>query len=156
TIEYLRDTKQVHQLLYAYSPDVVSDTMEYLDRYPGDEYVDIMGLDDYRDLGVNADHSMLAKRLEMLVVLAEGHGKIAALTETGQERIPEKNFWTETLLAQLLSNEKTKRIAYVMVWRNARPSHHYGPVKGHPSAENFKTFADNDIIWLLKDLPKWQ
>ena len=153
TVEYLRDRKQVHQLLYAYSPDVIRDSSEYLERYPGDHYVDIMGLDDYRDVGVNADHSMLAKRLEILVNLANEHNKIAALTETGQEKIPEPNFWTETLLRQLLSNDKTQQIAYVMVWRNARLSHHYGPFKGHISSEDFLKFARHEKIWLLKDLP---
>lgn len=156
TVKYLRDQKNVHQLLYAYSPDAVDDSSEYLERYPGDEYVDIMGLDDYRDVGQNADHSRLAVRLEMVVDLADKHGKIAALTETGQESIPEPEFWTKTLMQQLLSSEKTKRIAYVMVWRNARLTHHYGPFKGHASAEDFKIFAKNKNIWLLKDLPKWQ
>lgn len=157
TVRYLRDEKNVHQLLYAYSPDAISDTMAYLERYPGDEYVDIMGLDDYRDVGQHADHDRLAMRLEIVTDLAESHGKIAALTETGQERVPEPEFWTKTLLPQLLKNEKTKRIAYVMVWRNARPSHHYGPFKGHPSAEDFRKFASHQDIWLLKDLPAdWQ
>lgn len=155
TIEYLRDKKETHQLLYAYSPDVVNDTIEYLERYPGDLHVDIMGLDDYRDVGTNADHSKLGKRLEMLVDLAEKHQKIAALTETGQERIPEPEFWTKTLLAQMLHSNKSKQIAYVMVWRNARPSHHYGPFKGHASANDFQKFVKNNAIWLMKDLPKW-
>lgn len=156
TVEYLRDKNNIHQLLYAYSPDVIRDSIEYLERYPGDAWVDIMGLDDYHDVGVHANKNMLGNRLEILVDLANAHDKIAAFTETGQERIPQNDFWTETLLKQIMRNKKTQQIAYVMVWRNASLSHHYGPYKGHSSEENFKTFIADKRTWLLKDLPQWQ
>ena len=47
TVEYLRDKKNVHNLLYAYSPSETKNEAEYLERYPGDEYVDIVGYDCY-------------------------------------------------------------------------------------------------------------
>lgn len=37
-------------MLYAFSPDIKFDSREdYLLRYPGDDYVDILGFDDYED-----------------------------------------------------------------------------------------------------------
>ena len=58
TIEYLRDVKHVHNVLYAYSPDrsridmSTPESLEtgYLYAYPGDDYVDVLGFDDYWDI----------------------------------------------------------------------------------------------------------
>lgn len=50
TVEYLRDTKDLHHLLYAYSPDFFQGREDYLAYYPGDEYVDVLGYDDYHTL----------------------------------------------------------------------------------------------------------
>ena len=48
TVEYLRDKKEVHNFLYLYGPgsEAVSEE-EYGIRYPGDEYVDVIGFDMY-------------------------------------------------------------------------------------------------------------
>lgn len=52
TVSYLRDSLDVHNLLYAYSPDNRFRTeKEFLDRYPGDEWVDMLGMDNYGDMG---------------------------------------------------------------------------------------------------------
>ena len=49
TVEYLRDEKGVHNLLWAFSPDRSRTTIntfktDYFYGYPGDEYVDIIGM----------------------------------------------------------------------------------------------------------------
>ena len=50
TVEYLRDIKDVHNLLYVYGPGSEATTMqEYEERYPGDEFVDMVGFDTYDD-----------------------------------------------------------------------------------------------------------
>jgi mannan endo-1,4-beta-mannosidase len=44
TVSFLRDSLNVHNFIYAFSPDNRFNTEpEYLDRYPGDEYVDLLG-----------------------------------------------------------------------------------------------------------------
>ena len=48
TESYLRDIKNVHNLLYAYNTDRFYSKEEYLERYPGDEWVDIIGFDIYQ------------------------------------------------------------------------------------------------------------
>ncbi len=50
TVEYLRDEKELHNLLYAYSPDRFEGREDYLRYYPGDAYVDVLGYDDYHTL----------------------------------------------------------------------------------------------------------
>ncbi|MEL6867320.1 MAG: glycosyl hydrolase, partial [Bacteroidota bacterium] len=101
TVEYLRDEKGLHHILWAYSPDIFNDKAHYLECYPGDEYVDILGLDDYHDMGANGHPEDLTKRLRMVVELAQEKDKVAALTETGLESIPQANWWTDTLLRSI-------------------------------------------------------
>ena len=41
------DAKGVDNVVWAYSPDRCSSAEQYMARYPGDEYVDILGADVY-------------------------------------------------------------------------------------------------------------
>src|SRR5690606_34949534 len=52
TVELLRDKHNVHNLLYAYSTDKIYHNTEYMENYPGDEWVDMFGIDIY-DSGNN-------------------------------------------------------------------------------------------------------
>src|SRR3546814_367446 len=47
TVDYLRNENGLKNLLFAYSSSTIQSEVHYLARYPGDEYVDIMGFDDY-------------------------------------------------------------------------------------------------------------
>ncbi len=154
TVEYLRDVKEVHNLLYCYSTDVFKDKEHYLECYPGDEYVDILGLDDYRDVKPENDPAELTRQLRLLVEMAEERGKVAAFTETGLERIPEETWWTDRLLRYIKADPVATRIAWVLVWRNARPDHHYAPYPGHLSAGNFLEFCQDPLILMEEQLPK--
>ena len=83
TVEYLRDAKGVHNLLYVYSPDLYRDAEHYMERYPGDEWVDVLGLDAYHRQQewdfLSGGERMLAE----LQRLGREHGKPTAFTETG-------------------------------------------------------------------------
>ncbi len=119
TVDYLRNEKKLHNLLYAFSTDVVGSKQAFLERYPGDGYVDILGMDNYHDLKTDAGIPDMTRRLRMLVELAEEKGKVAALTETGLEGIPDATWWTGRLLPSIKSDPVARRIAYVLLWRNA-------------------------------------
>ena len=71
----------MHQFLYCYSPDAVKTYKEYLERYPGDDYVDVLGMDNYRLFKTARTHSSAVGNLEILADLAAEKGKIAALTK---------------------------------------------------------------------------
>lgn len=154
TVEYLRDIKGLHNLLYAYSPDIFESKGHYLECYPGDEWVDILGLDDYHDVSSSERISNLTKRLKTVVEIAEEKGKIAALTETGYERIPQDDWWTEMLLKHIKNDPIASRIAYLLVWRNARETHHYAPYKGHGSSRDFIKFYQDEFTIFENDLPQ--
>jgi len=109
-----------------------------------------LGLDDYHDVGDSGDIKNLTNRLSMVVKMAESRGKVAALTETGYEAIPDQNWWTDKLLNAIKSDPEAKKIAWLLVWRNDRPTHHYAPYPDHISASNFIDFS-NDPIMLFED-----
>ncbi|TXF88413.1 beta-mannosidase [Neolewinella aurantiaca] len=153
TVRFLRDEQQLHHLLWCYSTDIVDNETEYLEYYPGDDFVDILGLDDYHDVGEKEDTKRLTARLNMLVGLAERKGKVAALTETGYEATPKPDWWTQSLLKSIVADPVASRIAWALVWRNDNKQHHYAPYPEHLSAEDFKVFAANEEVMMLDELP---
>ncbi|WP_319268586.1 glycosyl hydrolase [uncultured Draconibacterium sp.] len=155
TVEYMRDSLHLHNVIYAYSPDRFSYAAEYLEKYPGDDYVDILGFDDYWNLRNSSGKNSFINELEIVGELAEEKGKICALTETGLETITNNTWFTDILLDPILTNEKTKRIAFAMVWRNANTSHFYAPYPGHASSADFINFYNNPTTLFVNDkLPK--
>jgi len=158
TVEYLRDRRGVHNLLWAYSTDVFDSKQAYLERYPGDAYVDVLGFDDYQSVRSPATRAVFARRLRDIVELAEARGKIAALTETGVETVPDSLWWTGTLLAGIKSDSVARRIAWVLVWRNAtfereHRYHFFAPYPGHASAADFVRFTEDPLVLLENELP---
>ncbi|MBR9998555.1 MAG: beta-mannosidase [Cyclobacteriaceae bacterium] len=153
TVEYLRDKKGIHHLLYAYSTDVFNSEEDYLEFYPGDDYVDIIAYDDYRNIRSAEARTEFVQRLKMLVCIARERNKIAALSETGLEKIPVNDWYTEVLLKGIMEDDETRQIAYVLLWRNANPGHHYAPFAGHSSEGDFLEFYRDPFTLFIKDLP---
>jgi mannan endo-1,4-beta-mannosidase len=153
TVNYLKDEKGIHHLLYAYSTDRFKSQEDYLEFYAGDEYVDILAYDDYHSIVSAAGRPELVRQLNIIVKLSDERGKIAALSETGYETIPDDDWWTTVLLPGLTSNATASRIAYMLVWRNARLSHHYAPFDGHPSAADFRKFKEDTSIIFIDEIP---
>jgi hypothetical protein len=59
TVSYLRDSLSVHIFLYAFFPDnKFNSEVEFLERYPGDEWVDLAGMDNYGDFGRNGSYQL--------------------------------------------------------------------------------------------------
>jgi mannan endo-1,4-beta-mannosidase len=155
-VEYLRDRKGVRNALYAYSTDVFDSEADYLERYPGDDVIDMLGFDDYQSVKSPETRAVLVNRLRMLSSMARVRGKLAALTETGVETVPDPNWWTGTLLAAL--KEAGGGISYALVWRNSnhaadRKNHFYAPYPGHPSAPDFIRFRQDPYILFEDELP---
>jgi len=144
------DSKGIDNVLWAYSPDRLNSYEAYIERYPGDEYVDIMGADCYQFNGAEGTAAYIDDVHDALgsaAAAAKKHGKILAFTETGLEGVT-VNDWYTTVLLPLL---KEYPVAYVCVWRNAHdnPNHFYTPYPGHPAADDFRTFAKNSSIFFL-------
>ena len=146
TETYLRDTEQVHNLLYAFNTDRFSDEAAYLERFPGNEWVDIIGFDIYQRGKNNAAFiAEMDKSLSILEKLALEKNKVAALTEFGYGTLPDSTWWTNALLPAIGKH----RIAYALAWRNAGKSpqgryEYYVPFKGEPSSPDFIKFYNNE------------
>jgi mannan endo-1,4-beta-mannosidase len=158
TVEYLRDEKGLHNMLYSYATDVFDTDSLYMLHYPGDEWVDMLGYDDYRALRMEETIPDMTRRLKMLVEMAEERGKLSALTETGGgARIPD--WWTQRLLKAIEADPVSKRISYALVWRNAGERQNYAPYIGHAGVPDFVKFYENPGVLFLDELPemyKWK
>ena len=140
TVDYLRDVKGVHQYLYAYSPDRVKNKEEYFERYPGDDYVDILALDNYLR-GENPEETEeIPVRLRLIVNEASDRRKVAALSETGLEGVVDPEWFTRVILNPINDDPIARRIAYLLVWRNHSDTHHFAPYPGHKAETNFVKF----------------
>jgi mannan endo-1,4-beta-mannosidase len=120
--------------------------------------VDVLGFDDYHSVRTPATRDVLVRRLRDVVEVAEARGKVAALTETGVETVPDSTWWTRTLLPAIRDDPVARRLSWVLVWRNAnnatdRPNHFYAPYRGHPSAADFRRFRDDPFVLFEDELP---
>ena len=155
TVSYLRDSIGVHNFLYAFSPDNKFNTeAEFLERYPGDEWVDMVGMDNYGDMGRYGLYKIEAATRKLMIVseYAKKARKLAAFTETGLESIPNPKWWTDVLLKVMKT--PGMQMSYVLVWRNDRtsPTHYYAPYPGHSSVPDFMEFYNDPFTSFEKDL----
>ncbi|CAM4329475.1 glycoside hydrolase family 26 protein [Zobellia roscoffensis] len=147
TVTILTEDFNVHNLLYLYAPNSFSHREEYLQNYPGDVYVDLLGIDIY-DFS-NGDFLQKAlHNLKIVERIAMEKNMLFALTETGLENLPQHDWYTENLYKAIRSSG----IIYTLVWRNAVKTHFYVPYVGHSSENSFKEFVDKDVILLNKDI----
>ena len=154
TVSYLRDSLEVHNFIYAFSPDNRFKTQEeYLERYPGDAWVDMLGVDNYGHMGRDKyDVAAAASKLKIVSDYALKAGKLAAFTETGLESIPNPTWWTGTLLKTMRTYDL--RLAYVLVWRNdsRSPTHYYAPYPNQVSVPDFVKFYNDPYTLFENDL----
>ncbi|MCR4556816.1 MAG: glycoside hydrolase family 26 protein [Saccharofermentans sp.] len=164
TIDYLMDQKGVDNLAIAYSPNgPVTGEKEYLARYPGDEYIDILGLDYYHDKPHKGDgfSHRLSSSLEVIDRIAEERGKITALTETGYRSLETENGyfeglapmdntvkdWFTQLLDAITSTESGKCIAFMLIWANFSDTQFWLPF----ATEDFRHEMCDDFIKFAED-----
>lgn len=156
-VNYLRDVKGVHNLLYAYSPGgtLDGDANAYLKTYPGDNYVDVLGYDTYDRDNTKDDASAwlepVMKDMKMLNDQATERGKIVAFTEFGRSdergfkkdaETKDKQFFSE--LRDAITKD-APNTAYMMTWANFGGSgsnfQSYTPWKGQDAEPEFKEFV---------------
>lgn len=138
----------VKNVIYAYSPGAnVHTQKEYLERYPGDKIITILGVEGYaiKTSGSTADRQKfignVRKSLGIAASLARERGKILALTETGIKHNTDTQWWTKVLQPAIAGFP----VCFLVTWRNAtnQLDECYGIYKGHPAEEDFKLFAKN-------------
>jgi hypothetical protein len=157
TVSYLRDTKNIHQCLYAYNTDRFNSKEDYLLKYPGDKWVDVIGFDIYQREGGATGNAQFVKDMDHMLTMLENIAaekkKIPALTEFGYAQVPDSTWWTNVFY-KALSHHK---ISYALAWRNAGfnkagDADFYVPYKGQVSEKDFKKFSNQPGILFQKNL----
>jgi mannan endo-1,4-beta-mannosidase len=90
---------------------------EFLERYPGDDVVDMISFDTYQyDDPAKSDWFIknTGFQLSLINEIAAEKNKLTAIAETGYEQIPFATWWTD-VLSKAIGEHK---ISYVLVWRN--------------------------------------
>lgn len=169
-VEYLR-FRGVRNLIYAWSPNTPFGD----DWYPGDGYVDVLGLDSYEPgVGPGNDHRQFVADLQALGALAARHGKLAALCETGcrmeggRHRYPGQvpDFWSRCVLGGIKAAGVPLVWAmswYQRDWSRRGESQYYIPYPGIETEqadgalalEDFRRFARDPAILLEDGLAGW-
>lgn len=148
TVYALRDKHKLNNILYVYSPNKLNPDDDYMEWYPGDNFVDILGIDIY-DLKDSDDYiASLKNDLKIVKDIATSKNKLYAFTETGLETVSTPNWFTEILYP----NIENSGIAWILFWRNHTKLHHYLPYKSHSNAKDFETFKNLPKTLFLKDV----
>lgn len=162
TFDYLVNERGLDMLVWAYSPNMGCTKEEYMERYPGDGMVDMLGLDAYEYVSQREGQSLeeavaaadgqfidqVSQTLGFVAELAASHDKLMALTECGLESVKSDTWWTGTIAKAV----EGYPCSYLLVWRNAsdKPEHFYGPHPESASAEDFKAFAASGRFGFVK------
>jgi hypothetical protein len=135
-------------LVWSWSPNLGLKATDF-DSYPGDERVDLLGLDAYQ-WGTEQDFvRQLNDDLQFISSYAEQHKKLFALTECGLKNLPDPTWWTRVLKPQI----DKYPICYFLVWRNAKHEY-FGPAPGEKNALYFNEMIRNKNVLMLKDIAK--
>ncbi|MBC7511262.1 MAG: beta-mannosidase, partial [Ferruginibacter sp.] len=135
-----------------------SSEAEYVERYPGNDWVDVIGFDIYQKGDILANDKFITeldKILSLLNKISTEKNKIPALTEFGFNTIPDAHWWTSVFFKAI----KNHSIAYALAWRNAglkadNEIEYYAPYKGHLSAGDFLVFSKRKKIFFEKRTKK--
>ena len=139
TADYLREACGEGQIIFAYTPDKTWKDFgkegdadnTFLAYYPGDKYVDIVGLDDYSighgdDKKAEAALAETVRKLRLMSAFAKERGQVAALTETGGKN-KRDDFWV--YLHRVMTADGVT-CAFVDTWGGC-----YGTIPDTPASE---------------------
>ncbi|WP_373243942.1 glycoside hydrolase family 26 protein [Megamonas funiformis] len=166
-VEQLQE-RNVHNFLYVYSPNgPFNSEKDYMARYPGDKYVDILAIDsydfyyDYPATYSDNFFKNMQKSCEIIHNVAIKHNKLAAISETGCGVMkPDKSNYGGLLKENnpILGKQWFKRVAqiaidndmpYFLVWSNDSDNSTFLPYKynneyGHEMTDEFIDFYNWD------------
>ena len=151
-VDYLKKAG-VHSFIYAISPQMDSkkEESDFVFRWPGDEYVDFIGMDCYQ--GIKND--IFLGNLKLLSKLSTEKKKPAGVTETGVEGFKVADYWITNIAAPMAG----RKMSLLVTWRNkydpmGQGTHYFSVFPGHVSEESFRTMYARSDTYFCKDLPK--
>lgn len=145
TQDYL-NVKVPGQLLWSYSPGP-KDMNHFLERWPGDDRVQLLGCDCYQFGSAEDFQKELGFWLGFMNDYAKDRNILIAITECGRPNSDIPDWWT-TMLDPIASKYP---ICYCLPWRNYCKEH-FGASKDASTAEDFKKFHELKHTLFLKDI----
>jgi mannan endo-1,4-beta-mannosidase len=146
TVNFLRDKKNIHNILYAYNTDRVTTLEQYMRGYPGDDVIDMLSLDMY-DRGEKFGGE-LDNALNFVTKTALGKNKLTALSETGGRR-GMSDWWSAVLMPAISKYP----VGYVLTWRHAfRPRFANSGNPNQPFPDDFMNFYKSPRTLFLKEI----
>lgn len=154
TVNYIKE--RTTSVLFCWSPNSPVNSTVITNYYPGDEYVDVLGLDMYE---ITA--SPFRQYIAAIVDYAQSHGKIAVLSETGYRNDTGNGetaakYWNDTVLPAIVNDTSGKalHIAWVLTWINASWSHPYVPHAASTTAakQSFSNFKNSKHVMFSDEI----
>lgn len=169
---YLTEEKNIHNLLFAYSPGSEPQSPQELGiRYPGDEFVDLVGFDMYDRTHDDVWLNDFRRQVELTDQFAREHDKLFAVTETGvaNETQPEDS---QTALLRsgnesdwynkVLDAARCSSACYFLLWADfSRTNGYYipyvdrigddGTLEGHELIPDFLAFYNSPYSIFTKN-----
>ncbi len=150
-VDYMKKAG-VHSFIYAISPQMDKQKVEsdFLYRWPGDGYVDFIGMDCYQ--GIN--NNIFVNNLKILSKLSGDKKKPAGVTETGVEGFKNADYWITNIAAPMAG----RKMSLLVTWRNKYDpmetgTHYFSVFPGHVSEASFKTLYERSDTYFCQDLP---
>ena len=146
--DYLRG-EGLDNLLWSYSPNLDGSWTEerFLQRYPGNDRVALIGEDAYQ-WGTEEDFvQQLNADLTFLRDFSAKNEKMMAMTECGYKNLPDSTWWTRVLKPVM----DQYPISYFLTWRNYHEEF-FAPDPDQVSAADFKRLYEAPNTLFLKDI----
>ncbi len=124
TIKKIEKYTGTHNILYAFGLDKSWNTeREFIERWPGDKYVDLAGFDDY-SIG-SSDSALIATILRAKIVseLMKKKGKVAALFETDNHNQKTSGVFFKDFITPLIKDDGV-HLGLIQVWSTDKLNSH--------------------------------
>ena len=147
--DYLVEERGFTNLLWSYSPNLDGgwNDERFLQRYPGNERVTLIGEDAYQ-WGTEEDFKTALKAdLDFISAFAGKNNKLMAMTECGLQNMTDSTWWTRVLKPIM----DQYPISYFLLWRNFKKEY-FGPSPELPCATDFRQLYEADNTLFLKDI----
>ena len=142
----------VHNFIYASSPAMNSEQTEsdFTYRWPGDNYVDFMGMDCY----VGLNNNKFLNNLKLLKKVSEEKLKPAGVTEIGVEHFSAEDYWIKNIAAPMAN----RKMSMLVTWTNeyspmGQDRNYFSVFPGHPSEGSFREMYSRPDTFFCEDLP---
>jgi hypothetical protein len=156
-ITYLRDIKNVHNLLYVICPENYKKDTYCGSRYPGNNFVDIIGIDVYSDSNdislpqwtpINGLTVSPLERWRNAANAAKTKNKPFVICEGIRNLVdaPKEDYW-DWIIDQFIEDPLISTASYISFWESIS----WGPLKGREDEKSFLRMVNSGKVKMLGD-----